>query len=243
MQARVLAVAISLTDSVTEKERSNLLEQWEKVTFRIYGLFAKDSRSKVGEYVRLANNIMNKSGGASRYSEVMSALRGIGYDYPIERAIEEELKGKDIYDGNQEVVRYLLWRYEEHLASKAGKKAIVNEEIRASIWQARTANESIEHIMPQNPELGGAWDGKTNIESRYDLIVNRIGNLILLPQPINNEAKRQGFIAKKGVYKKSEGLRMVQEILNFTDWSQKDIEDREQEILKWISSEWSDLRD
>ncbi|WP_404296958.1 DUF262 domain-containing protein [Halomonas sp.] len=243
LQARVLAVAISLTDSVTEDERLKILEQWEKVTFRIYGLFAKDSRSKVGDYVRLANKIMNKSGGASRYSEIMSALRDIGSDYPIERAVEEELKGKDIYDGNQEVVRYLLWRYEEHLAKKAGVKAVVNEEIKAAIWQARSANESIEHVMPQNPEPGGAWDGKTDPDGRYELIVNGIGNLILLPQAINSEAKIQGFIAKKGVYRKSEGLRMVQEILVCDDWSQKEIEEREKKLLEWVNSEWSDLSD
>ncbi|MEH6876126.1 MAG: DUF262 domain-containing HNH endonuclease family protein [Candidatus Competibacter sp.] len=242
LQARVLAVAIALTDSVTNDERSKLLDQWEKVTFRVYGLFAKDSRSKVGDYVRLANKIMNKSRGASRYSEVMTALRDIGSDYPVERAIEEELKGKDIYDGNQEVVRYLLWRYEEHLAKQSGAGAIINEELKASIWQARSANESIEHVMPQNPEPGGAWDGKT-YNGRYELIVNGIGNLILLPQPLNNEAKRQGFIAKKGVYRKSEGLRMVQEILGCDNWSHKEIEEREKKVLAWVKSEWSDLSD
>ena len=243
LQARVLAVAISLTDSVTSAERGKLLEQWEKVTFRIYGLFAKDSRSKVGDYVRLANKIMNKSGGASRYSEIMGALREIGSDYPVVRAIEEELKGKDIYDGNQEVVRYLLWRYEEYLAKKLGVGGKINEELKSQIWQARSSNESVEHIMPQNPEAGGAWDGKITSDSRHELIANCLGNLILLPQSLNNEAKRQGFIAKKGVYGKSEGLRIVQEILEEEDWSQTEILAREKKILDWIKLEWSDLSD
>lgn len=243
LQARVLAVAISLTDSVSDKERRKLLDQWEKVTFRIYGLFAKDSRSKVGEYVRLANNIMNKSAGASRYSEIMSAIREIGSDYPVNRAIEEELKDKDIYDGNQEVVRYLMWRYEEYLAKKSGANAIINEELKASIWQARSPNESIEHIMPQNPEPGGAWDGKIDENDRYEQVVNGIGNLILLPQPLNGEAKIQGFVAKKGVYQKSEGLRMVREILDCDNWSKKEIKEREQRILDWIRVEWSNLPD
>jgi len=243
LQARVLAVAISLTDSVTSVEREKLLEQWEKVTFRIYGLFAKDARSKVGDYVRLANKIMNKARGASRYSEIMEALREIGADYPVSRAIEEELKGKDIYDGNQDVVRYLLWRYEEQLAKKSGAGGIVNGELKNRIWQARSSNESVEHIMPQNPEPGGAWDGKITSDSRYELMINCLGNLILLPLPLNNEAKRQGFIAKKGVYGKSEGLRIVQEILKEDDWSQAEILAREKKILDWINIEWADLND
>lgn len=243
LQARVLAVAILLTKSVTDSERSQLLKQWEKVTFRIYGLFSKDSRSKVGDYVRLANKIMNKSAGASRYSEIMNAIREIGIDFPIDRAIDEELRGKDVYDGNQDIIRYLLWRYEEHLAKIAGKNAVVNEEIRTLIWHARSSNESIEHIMPQNPESGGAWAGKTTQETRHELIVNNLGNLILIPQGINSEAKRQGFVAKKGVYRKSEGLRMVGEVLEKEDWSESEIKVREEKLLNWIRQEWADLSD
>lgn len=243
LQARVLAAAISLADSVNEQERDKLLKQWEKVTFRIYGLFAKDSRSKVGDYVRLASKIMNNSSGASRYSEIMDSLREIGSDYPVLRAINEELRGKDIYDGNQEVVRYLLWRYEEHLANTSGKNAIVNEELKAEIWQKRSANDTIEHILPQNPEAGGAWDGKVTSKDPFNLIVNRIGNLILLPQSLNSEAKRQGFLAKKAIYSQSEGLRIVKDVMSKDDWNEDEICKREEKILSWIENEWSDTTD
>jgi hypothetical protein len=243
LQARVLAVAISLTDAITEKERDMVLSQWEKVTFRIYGIFGKDSRSKVGDFIRLANNIMNKASGASRYSEIMAAIRSLGADYPVEDAINEGLKDKNVYDSNQEVIRYLLWRYEESLRKDAGSGAIINEEYKKEIWSSRAVNESIEHIMPQNPEPGGAWDGKIRKDSDYEKVVNRLGNLILLPQQLNSEAKRQGFIAKKNVYKKSEGLRMVQEVLSNNEWSQSEIENREEKIIKWVSEEWKDIQD
>lgn len=61
LQARVLAVALMLTDTLTDPEREKALDQWQRVTFRIYGLYGKDSRFKVGDYVRLAKNVMNKS--------------------------------------------------------------------------------------------------------------------------------------------------------------------------------------
>lgn len=243
LQARVLAVAISLADSLTDEEKNKVLDQWEKVTFRIYGIFGKDSRSKVGDYVRLANKIMNKSGGASRYSEIMHAVRSLGEDYPVQQAIEEGLRNKNVYDGNQEVIRYMLWCYEEYLAQTVGNGAVTNEEYRYQIWQARSANESIEHVMPQNPESGGAWDGKISKDINFDRAVNSIGNLILLPQVLNNEAKRQGFLAKKSVYAKSEGLRMVNEILTANDWSYNEIKERENKILEWVAVKWSDLND
>lgn len=243
LQARVLAVAIYLTDSLSENEKIKVLNQWEKVTFRIYGIFGKDSRYKVGDYVRLANNIMNKASEASRYSEIMAAIRKIGEGYPIEQAIDEGLKDKDVYDCNQENIRYILWRYEEHLAREAGKGAIVNEEFKKTIWETRTANETIEHIMPQNPEPGGAWEGKVIDKLNYSHVVNGIGNLILLPQTLNNEAKRQGFLAKKSVYLKSEGLRMVQEVTQQNNWSEKEIKEREKKILDWVTNEWRDIAD
>lgn len=243
LQARLLAASILLTDSLSDNERNKALKQWEKVTFRIYGIFGKDSRSKVGDFVRLANKIMNKTVGASRYSEIMKSIRRLGSEYPVEEAINEGLKGKNVYEGNQDTVRYILWRYEEHLSYEAGKGAIVNEEFKKEIWEARSGNESVEHIMPQNPESGGAWDGKIDPSHEIDEVVHRIGNLILLPKPLNNEAKRQGFLAKKSIYAKSEGLRMVKEVIDKSDWSEREIEKREAKILDWVKNEWQDIDD
>jgi hypothetical protein len=62
LHARLLAVAIKSAKGVTESERDRLLEQWERITFRIFGLFDKDSRTKVGDYVRLAFKIVKQDG-------------------------------------------------------------------------------------------------------------------------------------------------------------------------------------
>lgn len=42
LHARLLAVAIKSAKGVNDDERRKLLEQWERVTFRIFGLFDKD---------------------------------------------------------------------------------------------------------------------------------------------------------------------------------------------------------
>jgi hypothetical protein len=241
LQARVLAVALMLTDTLTSSEREKALDQWQRVTFRIYGLSGKDSRSKVGEYVRLANNVMNRAEGAERYSEIMASLRKLGEDYPIENAVNEGLAKKNCYEGFAEETRYILWHYEEHLARAA--HAEINKEIREAIWQERSASDTIEHIFPQSPEPGGAWEGKLKKHQRIETHVHRIGNLILLPQPLNEEARRQGFVEKKNIYAKSEGLRMVKEIITEKDWTQREIEDRENKIIAWAKTAWADLPD
>ena len=41
LHARLLAVAIKSAKGFSEPERKNLLDQWERVTFRIFGLYAR----------------------------------------------------------------------------------------------------------------------------------------------------------------------------------------------------------
>ncbi|MGO9995812.1 MAG: DUF262 domain-containing protein [Steroidobacteraceae bacterium] len=240
LQARVLAVALMLTETLTDSERVKALDQWQRVTFRIYGLSGKDSRFKVGDYVRLAKNVMNAAEGAARYSEIMGSLRLLGSDYPIDSAVKEGLQNKNCYDDPDET-RYILWHYEEHLAKSA--RVDINKELREAIWQERSASDTIEHIFPQSPEPGGAWDGKLKKHQRIERHVHRIGNLILLPQPLNEEARRQGFAEKKNIYAKSEGLRMVKEVMSEKDWRQQEIEKREERIIDWAKTAWADLPD
>lgn len=50
IHARLVAVAIKLSEHFDENDKEILLQQWEKVTFRILDLYQKVSRTKVGEY-------------------------------------------------------------------------------------------------------------------------------------------------------------------------------------------------
>jgi hypothetical protein len=90
LHARLLAVALKSAD-VTETERQKLLDQWERVTFRIFGLFDKDSRTKVGDYVRLASKIVTEDIETRTYNQIMSGLRDLGSEYPIEGALQDGL--------------------------------------------------------------------------------------------------------------------------------------------------------
>lgn len=91
-----------LTETLTDSEREKALDQWQRVTFRIYGLSGKDSRFKVGDYVRLAKNVMNGAEGAARYSEIMNSLRLLGSDYPVDGAVKEGLENTNCYDDPDE---------------------------------------------------------------------------------------------------------------------------------------------
>jgi Protein of unknown function DUF262/Protein of unknown function (DUF1524) len=241
LHSRTLAVAIMLTGVLTPQEKEKALDQWERSSFRIFGLARKDARTKVGEFIRLARKILNGEEGASRYSEIMQHLRDLGTDYPIEAVIATGLENQDCYTGDPEDTRYILWRYEEHLAAKSN--AEVNKELRAQIWDERSAAETIEHIFPQNPEGGGAWDGKLGTNEDLEANVHRIGNLLLLPHKLNDQASRKAFATKKEIYKKSEGLRTVKEVVDESDWTLAHIKDREARIVEWAKKAWGDRAD
>lgn len=239
LHARLLAIAIKSATGVNDQERKKLLEQWERVTFRIFGLFDKDSRTKVGDYVRLAFKIVGEDLEFRTYNQIMVGLRQLGEEYPIEDALKESLIGKNAYE-HAENCRYLLWAYEEHLANQQG--VVVDEAERSKIWKARAA-DSIEHVFPQSPS-GSPWHNKMRgadgSAQPLSPNIDRIGNLLLLPMQLNQEAQNYAFGVKKETYAKY-SLRMIQEVCKEDDWTLNQIEVREGRIVKWARDRWGDL--
>lgn len=239
LHARLLAVAIKSAPGVNDNERQKLLEQWERVTFRIFGLSDKDSRTKVGDYVRLAYRIVTEDIECRTYNQIMTGLRQLGQEYPIEEAIREGLVAKNFYDHPEEC-RYLLWSYEEHISRQQG--VVIDEVERSKIWKVRAA-DSIEHIFPQNPS-GAAWRDKMRDRdgTPQPLLpnVDRIGNLLLLPIQLNQEAQNYAFEGKKKTYAKY-NLRMIQEVCKKDCWGLPQIESREERIVGWARTRWDDL--
>jgi hypothetical protein len=243
LHARLLAVAVMSARGVNEAERAKLLEQWERVTFRIFGLYGKDSRTKVGDYVRMAARIVAEDIEMRTYNQILTGIRLLGSDYPIDGAVTEGLVGKDCYERSAETCRYILWLYEEDLAHRLGAGATVDEHERNAIWR-RGAFDSVEHVFPQNPEAEAGWRGKmrrgNGPEQAVEAHVGRIGNLLLLPIVLNQQAKVRPFLQKKVLYAKHH-LRMIEEVCREPDWTLRQIESREKRIVEWARTRWCDL--
>lgn len=225
-QARLVATAILLRQDLTEIEKVGLLRRWENVTFRIYGLFNKDARTAVGDYIRLAWNIVNKS---PSYDDILKTLSSIGSAYPIEKAVDN-LRKKDCYTGWQDELRYFFNRYEEHLAKESGQT--FNNEQWNRIWEASAA-DSIEHIRPQS------WWYSMGVEP-YPENVHPLGNLLILPPRLNSKLGAKSPAEKADDYRKT-GLLVAQEVVeSLPEWSSDFIEGREERLLDWAKREWAD---
>lgn len=225
-QARLVATAVNLSQDLSEDEKTKILRRWENVTFRIYGMFRKDARTAVGDYVRLAWRIIKQKLPAA---EILEKLSGIGAGFPIAGAVKN-LESTNCYEGWQEELRYFFCRYEEHLAHKAGQN--FNNEQWNRIWEASVA-DSIEHIRPQS------WWASIGFEPTPDE-AHRLGNLLILPPRLNSKLGAKSPAEKSEDYRNT-GLLVAQEVVDvLSEWSIDFIEGREAYLLNWAQQEWAD---
>ena len=219
--ARLLAISIMLRDFPDQEERK-LLDQWEKTSFRIFGLCRKDARTGVGDFVRLASEIQNNLDLSS--DDISEKIRKIGASYTIEE-VYDQLWNADCYNGWEAELRYVLCRYEEHLAEQRGQ-TFDNEQWNR-IWEESAAN-SIEHILPQSKGSQSTW--------QEGVFVHRLGNLLLLPPRLNSTLGGKDPQEKADDYRQT-GLLSAGEVAETIckyGWDEAQIQIREDEITSWI---------
>ncbi|MCE9524481.1 MAG: DUF262 domain-containing HNH endonuclease family protein [Planctomycetales bacterium] len=236
-QARLLLLALLMTDSLDEEQRKKAVRQWENVTFRTYALSLNDSRTAVGDFNRLAQRISGKYESANTYPRIMKELRSLGSKYPVSHAISEFMARENAYEGWEEQLRYFLYRYERDLAERDG--TTISQELWDQIW-SKSAAQSIEHICPQ--EWSTNWGDMSAWFSKFYAVQHLIGNLILLPPGLNSSVGQQSFKDKKEKYKKNY-LRMMNDVVEYEDWTPETIKQRTKILLDWAQKAFDDIPD
>lgn len=87
----------------------------------------------------------------------------------------------------------------------------------------------VEHIYPQKPE--STWED-------HNSIVNRLGNLTLLARKLNQNARNSAFAIKKPYYEQSE-LLLTKELVNYGNWNQSTIDQRQADLSSYATSIWA----
>lgn len=231
-QARLLAIAIILRD-FPDNDEKRLLDYWEKTSFRIFGLCRKDARTSVGDYVRLSWDIRNNE--SLTVDEIQKRIENIsqGTEHDINSAIEV-VSNNNCYEGWEDELRYLMFRYEEYLAEEHGQN--FSNEQWARIWEQSAAN-SIEHIFPQSKGSQERLDA-----SEEGVFVHRLGNLVLLPPGLNSSLQDKDPTDKVEDYTKT-GLFCTTEVANTINadgtWAADQVKSREDKLLNWIRQNWN----
>jgi hypothetical protein len=221
-QARFLAVAIDCSE-IAAANKQSCFAQWEKTVFRVYGLEGKDARTLSGQLVTIGLDLVNHGVDGKRTRERLAELT----EQTVTSRIRDCLAGRDVYHGWSRYLRYMLYRYEEHLAREAGEA--VDETTWTRIWAAR-ADDTIEHVAPVSTADA---DGLTDT----GLFVHRLGNLIILPPRINSSLKARPFAEKRGVYNDAP-LRHVREVGAVPRWGKGAANERERRMIAWAEDTW-----
>ncbi|WQZ29762.1 DUF262 domain-containing HNH endonuclease family protein [Helicobacter pylori] len=207
----------------TTQELEGLLEHLERFGFLIYGVAGKNTAKN--EWIELAfkaiqayrfwgnkitiedlptleKNFFNKQGN--------SALE------LLEESIHSKKNTEKWYQWGK-ALNYLLYEYELH----HNPETTLNFD--GSI-------ESIEHILPQNPDQGYSAEEKNWAKNPH--IVHALGNLLLIPKNANSSLSNKPFDEKRKQYLK--GSYSEKEVAKNASFGVEQIKERSEKLLDFL---------
>ncbi len=207
----------------TTKELEGLLEYLERFGFLIYGVAGKNTAKN--EWIELAFEAFR----AYRYGEENIAIeklptleknffnrQGNSALELLEESIHSKKNTEKWYQWGK-ALNYLLYEYELH----HNPETTLNFD--GSI-------ESIEHILPQNPDQG--YSAKEKNWAKNPNIVHALGNLLLIPKNANSSLSNKPFDEKRKEYLK--GSYSEKEVAKNASFGVEQIKERSEKLLDFL---------
>ncbi|GAA7704975.1 DUF262 domain-containing protein [Helicobacter pylori] len=207
----------------TTKELESLLEYLERFGFLIYGVAGKNTAKN--EWIELAFEAFR----AFRYGEeniVIEKLPTLEKNFfnrqgnsgleLLEETIHSKKNAEKWYKWGK-ALNYLLYEYELH----HNPETTLNFD--GSI-------ESIDHILPQNPDQG--YNAKEKNWAKNPNIVHALGNLLLIPKNANSSLSNKPFDEKRKQY--LEGSYSEKEVAKNASFGVEQIKERSEKLLDFL---------
>lgn len=207
----------------TTQELEGLLEYLERFGFLIYGVAGKNVAKN--EWIELAFKAIQ----AYRYGEeniVIEKLPTLEKNFfnrqgnsaleLLEESIHSKKNTEKWYQWGK-TLNYLLYEYELH----HNPETTLNFD--GSI-------ESIEHILPQNPDQDYSAEEKNWAKNPH--IVHALGNLLLIPKNANSSLSNKPFDEKRKQYLK--GSYSEKEVAKNASFGVEQIKERSEKLLDFL---------
>lgn len=248
----------ALVKEKNEEKTLELFRACEKFVFLVFRVSQRPSNTKNSHFFRLSNMYYFTQDyfgqGNTDINKVIGDINWHidGYDgdeyvgwfdlSKFEMHVKElSIKAEGYYSWNG--LRYFLYEYELYLM----KKTKGNVKVSWQDFNKRKKEDTIEHIYPQTPTLE-CWKDSFkyhNKKNRY-LLLNTLGNLLLLCQSKNSELQNKCFDFKKK-HKNSKhddvgyfnGSYSEIEVASFDYWTDDEIKDRGLKMLRFMEERWS----
>lgn len=218
-----LAVRSGSEQPYTAKELEGLLEYLERFGFLIYGVAGKNTAKN--EWIELAFEAFR----AYRYGEENTAIeklptleksffnrQGNSALELLEEYIHSKKNTEKWYQWGK-ALNYLLYKYELH----HNPETTLNFD---------SSLESIEHILPQNPDQG--YSAKEKNWAKNPHIVHALGNLLLIPKNANSSLSNKPFDEKRKAYLK--GSYSEKEVAKNASFGVVQIKERSEKLLDFL---------
>ncbi|GAA6935706.1 DUF262 domain-containing protein [Helicobacter pylori] len=207
----------------TTQELEGLLEHLERFGFLIYGVAGKNTAKN--EWIELAFEAFR----AFRYGEENIAIEKLptleksffnrqgnsGLEL-LEEYIHSKKNTKKWYQWGK-ALNYLLYEYELH----HNPETTLNFD---------GSLESIEHILPQNPDQG--YSAKEKNWAKNPHIVHALGNLLLIAKNANSSLSNKPFDEKRKQYLK--GSYSEKEVAKNASFGVEQIKERSEKLLDFL---------
>lgn len=212
---------------------TKLLQLCEKAAFRVHRWAEKRSNAGQSTYFRLGNELFHK---AIEVADLIDCFTRTILWYCPNKLFKEntEFDGESWYRWSG--LKYFLYEYEESLAD-AERKPV---EIAWIDVIKKDLEETIEHILPQNP-TDEYWTNHFSEADRGEL-THDIGNLVLTYD--NSSLSNKSFPDKQGsataphrCYAKSK-LFSEHALVHYEDWNRDAVMDRRQVMMDWAMTRW-----
>ncbi|MCQ2652583.1 DUF262 domain-containing HNH endonuclease family protein [Helicobacter pylori] len=217
-----LAVRSGNERHYTTKELEGLLEYLERFGFLIYGVAGKNTAKN--EWIGLAFKAIQ----ACRFWKDKITIEDLptleknffkgehsGLEL-LEESIHSKKNTEKWYQWDK-ALNYLLYEYELH----HNPETTLNFD--GSI-------ESIEHILPQNPDQG--YSAKEKSWAKNPHIVHALGNLLLIPKNANSSLSNKPFEEKRKAYLK--GSYSEKEVAKNASFGVAQIKERSEKLLDFL---------
>ncbi|MFP6197917.1 DUF262 domain-containing protein [Helicobacter pylori] len=207
----------------TTKELEGLLEYLERFGFLVYGVAGKNTAKN--EWIELAFQAFR----AYRYGEENTAIKDLptleksffnrqgnsGLEL-LEEYIHSKKNTEKWYQWGK-ALNYLLYEYELY----HNPETTLNFD---------SSLESIEHILPQNPDQG--YSAKEKSWAKNPHIVHALGNLLLIAKNANSSLSNKPFEEKRKQYLK--GSYSEKEVAKNASFGIVEIQKRSEKLLDFL---------
>lgn len=169
--------------------------------------------------------------------------------YDIETRCEIELDHPSLYNNNNRDIRYMLWRYENHLRSQPGKKQghLPWKQFLFPISDAYQL--SIEHIAAQsNPVSQTEAEWEAGIPKMFhEVALHRLGNLVLDSKSANSAKGKYDFTDKLESLSKNSTFLSQGELIDWAEenevgeylWTIESIKKRHAHMKEFFLKNWN----